>query len=77
MINIKEQLNKVINEQLKEVYLQLDKVPEGEQKEYLKSAINELKNNKKLDPLDFVNNFAKIKGETVDIDKLKDLINKA
>tara|TARA_R100000541_G_scaffold13279_1_gene22171 strand:+ start:651 stop:884 length:234 start_codon:yes stop_codon:yes gene_type:complete len=77
MINTEEQLNKVINEQLKEVYSQLDKVPEGEQKEYLKSAVNELKNNRKLDPMDFVNNFAKLKGVTVDIDKLKDIINKA
>ena len=77
MINIKEQLDKVINEQLKDVYSQLDKVPEGEQKEYLKSSINELKNNRKLDPMDFVNNFAKLKGETVDIEKLKYIINKA
>ena len=76
MTDINAQLDKIISEQLKNVHEQIDKIPEGKQKDFLKESIKKLKKERKLDPMEFINEFAKIKGEKVDIDKLKDVINK-
>jgi cellobiose-specific phosphotransferase system component IIB len=76
MTDINAQLDKIISEQLKKVHEQIDRVPEGKQKDFLKESIKKFKKERKLDPMKFINEFSKIKGEKVDIDKLKDVIHK-
>jgi len=76
MINLNEQLDKVIQKQLGVINPLLDKIPDGEQKEYIVNAMNSLKANRTLDALEFVEGFAKLKGEEVDIEKLKEMIKK-
>jgi len=76
MINLNEQLDKVIQKQLGVINPLLDKIPDGEQKEYIVNAMNSLKANRTLDALEFVEGFAKLKGEEVDIDKLREMIKK-
>ena len=76
MINLNEQLEKVIEKQLGLINPLLNKIPDGEQKEYIVNAINEIRRNKTLDVSEFVEGFAKLKGEEVDIDKLREMIKK-
>ena len=74
MINLNDQLDKVIQEQLKMVNPLLKEIEEGEQKEFLKMTIEKMKSTRSLDPTEFINQFSKIKGEVVDIEKLKGII---
>ena len=76
MINLNEQLEKVIEKQLGLINPLLNKIPDGEQKEYIVNAINEIRRNKTLDVSEFVEGFAKLQGEEVDIEKLKEMIKK-
>ena len=74
MINIKEQLNRVLEKQLENINVNLEKIADGEQKEYLKKTIQDLKAHKKINSMDFIENLSKLKGEKVDTEKLKELI---
>ena len=65
MINLNAQLDKVIQEQLSKVTPMLDDIPEGDQKEYIVNAINQLSDNRTLDVKEFIEGFSKLKGETV------------
>jgi hypothetical protein len=76
MINLNEQLEKVIEKQLGLINPLLNKIPDGDQKEYIVNAIKEIRTNKTLDVSEFVEGFAKLKGEEVDIDKLREMIKK-
>ena len=73
MINLNEQLDKVIAEQLGKINPMLEAIGEGEQKEFIKNAMNRIKQDRTLDPAEFVEQFAKIKGEAVDIEKLREM----
>jgi len=75
MINAKEQLNKIKDEQLKAMNAYLSDIDDGEQKEYFKSIIDRLKSGENIDPIQFVNGLGAIQGEFIDINKLKDVIN--
>jgi uncharacterized protein (DUF2267 family) len=74
MINLNEQLDSIIAEQLKDVHSLLNNIQEGPQKEFIKNSMNQMKKERTLDPSKFVEQFAKIKGEKVDIEKLKSII---
>ena len=74
MINLNEQLDKIINEQLGKINPMLDNIEDGEQKQYIKKAMDMLKKNRTLDAMNFVEGFSKLKGEKVDIEKLKEMV---
>lgn len=74
MINLNDQIDRILSEQLKTVMPLLNDIPEGKQKDFLENSISNLVKNRTLDPTEFINQFAKIKGEEVDIEKLKELI---
>jgi len=74
MINLNEQLDSIIAEQLKDVHSLLNNIQEGPQKEFIKNSMNQMKKERTLDPSKFVEQFAKIKGEKVDIEKLNEII---
>jgi hypothetical protein len=76
MINVNKQLDEVIAKQLKDITPILDKIDEGAQKDFIKKALNDIKENRTLDIDIFINNFAKIKGEKVDIEGLKEMYKK-
>ena len=65
MINLNAQLDKVIQEQLSKVTPMLNDIPEGEQKDYIINAMNQLSDKRTLDVKEFIEGFAKLKGETV------------
>tara|TARA_R110002012_G_C11190671_1_gene558419 strand:- start:189 stop:425 length:237 start_codon:yes stop_codon:yes gene_type:complete len=75
-MNINDQLDKIISNQLKNVHEQLKNIPEGEQKEFLKQSINKIKEERTLDPIEFVNQFSRIKGERIDFEKLSEMAKK-
>jgi hypothetical protein len=75
MINAKEQLNKIKDEQLKAMNAYLSDIDDGEQKEYFKSVIDRLKSGENIDPMNFVEGLGAIKGAPVDTNKLKEVIN--
>ena len=74
MINLNEQLDKVIQAQLGRIMPMLKNLPDGEQKDYIVNAMKNLKDNRTLDASEFIEGFAKLKGEKVDIDSLKELL---
>lgn len=75
MINKKEQIKDILNTQLKEAfYPSIDKLPDGEQKQYFLDAAEKLKENHKIDPIDFINGLSKVSGEEIDFDALKDMV---
>jgi len=74
MINLNEQLDKIIAKQFKEIKPLLDGVGDGEQKDFIVSALAKFKETRTLDPNEFIEGFAKIKGEEVDIEKLKQMV---
>ena len=73
MINVNKQLDEVIAKQLKDITPILDKIDEGAQKDFIKKALGEIQKNRTLDVDSFINDFAKIKGEKVDIEGLKEM----
>ena len=75
-MNVNDQLDKIISEQLKNVHEQLNNIPDGEQKEFLKESINKIKEERTLDPLEFVSQFSRIKGEKIDFEKLSEMAKK-
>lgn len=74
MINLNEQLDKVIQAQVGRIMPILNDIPDGEQKEYIVNAMKQLKEKRTLDASEFIEGFAKLKGEKVDIDSLKELL---
>ena len=64
MINLNEQLDKVIAEQLSKIMPMLNDIPEGDQKDYIVNAIKNLSDNRTLDAKEFIEGFAKLR-ETV------------
>ncbi len=76
MININKQLDLIISEQMTKLNPMLDKIPDGEQKDYIVNAMNQLKERKTLDASEFVEGFAKLKGEKIDIEKLRETVKK-
>lgn len=74
MMDVQQQIDKIIQEQLKAVNISLAEAPEGAQKEFIKDAIKNLESERTLDPMKFVQDFAKIKGDSLDIDKLKNIV---
>lgn len=74
MINLNEQLDNIITEQLKDVHSLLNNIQEGPQKEFIKSSIDRMKRDRTLNPSEFIEQFAKVKGEKVDIEKLKNIV---
>jgi len=74
MINLNEQLDKIISKQLSDITPMIDAIEDGEQKEYIKNAMKQLRDKQTLDPLAFIDGFSKIKGEKVDIDKLREMV---
>jgi hypothetical protein len=76
MININKQLDSIINEQVSKMMPMLDKIPDGEQKDYIVNAMNQLKEKRTLDASEFVEGFAKLKGEEIDIEKLRETVKK-
>ena len=76
MININEQLDKVIAEQLSKIMPMLESMEDGEQKEYIVNAMKNLRDNRTLDATEFIEGFAKLKGEKVDIEKLRETVKK-
>jgi hypothetical protein len=74
MINLNEQLDKVIQAQVGRIMPMLNNIPDGEQKEYIVNAMKQLKEKRTLDASEFIEGFAKLKGEKVDIDSLKELL---
>ena len=75
-MNVNTQLDKIIEEQLKNVYTQMDSIPEGEQKEFLRKTIESIKVDRKLDAMEFVSEFSKVKGDRVDFNKLREMAQK-
>ena len=57
MINLKEQQDKILNEQLGKINHLLSEIEEGEQKDYILNALKTLKDKKSLDVLEFVKGF--------------------
>jgi len=76
MINTSNQIQKILNSQLKDIENHIAKIPDGEQKNFIINAVKELRENKTLDPIKFVEQFSKIKGEKVDIESLKNMAQK-
>ena len=76
MINLNEQLDQVIQLQLSKIMPMIESMEDGEQKEYIVNAMKNLKDNRTLDASEFIEGFAKLKGEEVDIEKLKEMIKK-
>jgi hypothetical protein len=76
MINLNEQLDKVIQAQLGRIMPMLNNLPDGEQKDYIVNAMKNLKDNRTLDASEFIEGFAKLKGEEVDIEKLRETVKK-
>tara|TARA_R110001606_G_scaffold178819_1_gene325528 strand:- start:3745 stop:3981 length:237 start_codon:yes stop_codon:yes gene_type:complete len=74
MINLNEQLDKIISKQLSDIAPMIDAIEDGEQKEYIKNAMKQLRDKRTLDPLDFVEGFSKVKGEQIDIDKIREMV---
>ena len=74
MINLNEQLDKVIQAQLGRIMPMLNNLPDGEQKEYIVNAMKNLKDSRTLDASEFIEGFAKLKGEEVDIEKLRETV---
>jgi len=74
MINLNEQLDKVISKQLSDITPMIDTIEDGEQKDYIKNAMKELRDKRTLDPLTFVEGFSKIKGEQINLDKLREMV---
>ena len=74
MINLNEQLDKVIQAQLGRIMPMLNNLPDGEQKEYIVNAMKNLRDNRTLDATEFIEGFAKLKGEEVDIEKLRETV---
>ena len=64
MINLNEQLDKVIQAQLGKIMPMLNDIPEGDQKEYIVNAIKNLSDNRTLDAKEFIEGFKKLR-ETV------------
>jgi len=64
MINLNAQLDKVIQEQLKKVTPMLNDIPDGEQKDYIINAINQISDKRTLDVKEFIEGFSKLQGET-------------
>ena len=63
MINLKEQQDKILNEQLGKINHLLSEIEEGEQKDYILNALKTLKDKKSLDVLEFVKGFNKFETE--------------
>ena len=61
MINLNAQLDKVIQEQLTKVTPMLNDIPEGEEKDYIINAINQLSDKRTLDVKEFIEGFANLK----------------
>ena len=76
MINAKEQIDLILREQLKPIMENLNKIPEGKEKEFLKESINELKKTKTLNTEQFIDKFVKITGQTYNAEKLKEIAKK-
>ena len=74
MINLNDQIDRIVSEQFKNVQTSLKDIPEGDQKEFIKSTMKQIQETRTGDPMQFVEQFSKIKGEEVDIEKLKELI---
>ena len=73
MINVNKQLDEVIAKQLKDITPLLNQIDSGAQKDFIKNALGEIQKNRTLDVNSFIDNFAKIKGEKVDIESLKEM----
>ena len=73
MIDINKQLDEIIAKQFKDITPILNQVEEGAQKDFIKKSLNDIKNNRTLDVNSFIDNFAKIKGEEIDIESLKEM----
>ena len=73
MIDINKQLDEIIAKQFKDITPILNQVEEGAQKEFIKKSLNDIKNNRTLDVNSFIEDFAKIKGEEIDIESLKEM----
>jgi len=52
----------------------LESMEDGEQKEYIVNAMKNLRDNRTLDATEFIEGFAKLKGEEVDIEKLRETV---
>jgi hypothetical protein len=74
MIDINKQLDEIIAKQFKDITPILNQVEEGAQKEFLINSLNDIRNKRTLDISTFIENFAKIKGEKVDIESLKEKV---
>jgi hypothetical protein len=74
MIDINKQLDEIIAKQFKDITPILNQVEEGAQKEFLINSLNDIRNNRTLDISSFIENFAKIKGEKIDIKSLKEMV---
>ena len=76
MINLNEQLDQVIQLQLSKIMPMLESMEDGEQKEYIVNAMKNLKEKRTLDASEFIEGFSKLKGEKVDIEKLRETVKK-
>ena len=75
-MNKNEQIDKILQSQLAPILENLNKLPEGKEKEFLKDAIKALKQNKCLNTESFIDKFVKITGHTFNSEELKNMAKK-
>tara|TARA_R110000782_G_scaffold205956_1_gene294229 strand:- start:409 stop:651 length:243 start_codon:yes stop_codon:yes gene_type:complete len=72
MINKEEIVDQIIAKDLKVIYPFLNEIKDCAQKDYIKNFLSEFKKNRTGDLSEFIEGFAKIKGEKIDIESLKE-----
>lgn len=73
MIDIKEQIKKISLSKKEEFDKMMEAIPEGRQKSFLSETIKRLNNGNMIDTEAFIKKLSEIKGENIDLDKLKSI----
>ena len=74
MINKDKIVDEIIAKDLKVITPLLNQIDSGAQKDFIKKALGEIQKNRTLDVDSFINDFAKIKGEIIDVESLREKV---